>query len=110
MIETAAIVLISVILGYLFGSRTNPKTVIKDNIQTITKEVMKEAEKQVATEQPSGAIKRPSAQALYEKNRPEKEREGLEAMKEAMDKVPDLVAAKEQAERMKAAGTWIPFE
>lgn len=53
---------------------------------------------------PTGQIKPKTAQDIYQKNRPQIEKEGLQAVKETLDAIPELVEHKKLLEQAKKIG------
>lgn len=70
-------------LGFVCGYIAN-KNRVEDAIKVADKLL---AERNTVS---PGIIRRPSAQKLYEKQLPPKEREGLQAMRESLQQVPEL--------------------
>jgi hypothetical protein len=75
------ITIISLLIGYWLGTKSNPSFTIGNDIKTFAEGV----KRTITPSIPTGIIKPKTAQEIYERNRPQKEREGLEEMKKTLD-------------------------
>ena len=91
------ITIISLLIGYILGRLSKPEEVIRSGFETL----MYKGKNIVDESIPTGIIKPKTAKDIFEKNRPQKEKEGLQAFKETLDNSPELVAHRKLVEQAK---------
>jgi hypothetical protein len=93
------ITIISLLIGYMIGRYNKPEEVVKGTGDSYVKYVERLATPSI----PTGVIKPKTALDEFEHNRPNKEKEGLQAFKETLDnsELKDLAdKVKKQNERL----------
>jgi len=89
--------------GYFLGSLNGNKKTIKEFTDE-TGQVIKIETKKLFNPKPhipTGQIRHKTAQEIYKQQISPERREGLDEMKQTLDNIPDLVAAKELLQTMK---------
>lgn len=99
------ITIASLLIGYFLGkSQGNELDNLLDMIQqgkVLTTKQLERAGILAKSEIPTGQIKPKTAQDIQFKNRPTQEKEGMQAMRDTLDGIPELKKAKEFTRQLK---------
>lgn len=95
--------LIGYIAGYFNGKHQDSLEAVVDILGKTTTSIKNKVKPTMQT----GVIKNPTAKDLYERKLPNHVREGKQAMKETLDKIPELQKAKEYVQQLKRSGAQV---